>query len=257
MLSKNQVKQIQSLHLKKNRVEQGLFIAEGPKLSEEIIGSRIKVREIFALKNWLEKNHEAIHGSIAVTSVAEEELKKISTLSTPNQVVVICEIPHAEIDYTLVEKELTVFLDDIRDPGNLGTIIRVADWFGLSQVICSEECVEVYSPKTIMSSMGSISRVNVVTADFAEVKRNLQDKGKHVPVYGAVLSGENIYSAKDLSPGLLVIGNESNGISEKVMRGLTHRIKIPSSSKNGAESLNAAIAASLVIAEFFRRQEHC
>jgi TrmH family RNA methyltransferase len=257
MLSKNQVKKIQALHLKKNRVEQGLFIAEGPKLAEELIGSRIKVIEIFAVKSWLENNAERIDESVAITCITEEELKKISTLSTPNQVVLNCEIPVAKIDYRSVAKELTIFLDDIRDPGNLGTIIRVADWFGVSQVICSEGCVEIYSPKTIMSSMGSISRVHVVTADFAEVTGNMKEQEIQVPVYGAVLSGENIYSKKELPRGLLVIGNESNGISEKVLAGLTHRIKIPSSSKNGAESLNAAIAASLVIAEFFRRQEYC
>lgn len=255
MLSKNQAKKIQQLHLKKNRSEQGIFIAEGPKLAQEILGSEVRVLEIYGTKEWLQDFSN--EKRTAITEISEEELKKISTLSTPNQVMLICETPVHRLDLARMQNELTLYLDDIRDPGNLGTIIRVADWFGVKQVICSPGTTEIYGPKTIQSSMGSVTRVKAISLDFTELLADMKENKIAIPVYGALLSGENIYTREKLLPGLLVIGNESNGISEKVISGLTDRIKIPASSKNGAESLNAAVATSLVIAEFFRRSEYC
>jgi TrmH family RNA methyltransferase len=255
MLSKNQARKIQALHLKKNRVSEGLFIAEGPKLSAEILRSGIIIKEIYATKEWL--SHAEIPQLVPVTEISDDELKKISTLSTPNQVLMVCSTPVQEIDYNGIDSGINLYLDDIRDPGNLGTIIRLADWFGVSQVICSPGTAEVYSPKTIQSSMGSITRVKVVNCLFGDLLAGFKERRIAVPIYGALLEGENIYTAKQLAFGLIVIGNESNGISEDVISGLTHRIKIPASSKNGAESLNAAMAASLIVAEFYRRSLTC
>lgn len=250
MISKNEIKYIQSLHSKKNREEDGLFIIEGIKLVTEFISqSKFTVKEVFATAEYIH-NHKYLldNNHISFKEISEEDLKKISLQSSPNQVLAIVNAAVHELDTTILNSLTTLYLDDIRDPGNLGTIIRIADWFGIKQVICSPNCTELYNPKTLQASMGAVLRVNVLTLGFEIVLSHL----KSLPIYGAVLEGNDIYTSQ-LKNGLIVIGNEANGISEKVLKHITHPITIPAANSNGSESLNAANACAIICSEFHRQ----
>ncbi len=252
MLSKNQIKLINSLKIKKFRDQHNLFIAEGTKIVPELMTSAIKVKNIFATKMFLDKT--VIPKHIAVSEINANELSKISSLTTPNQVLAICEIPSYNINSLELNAKLTLALDNIKDPGNLGTIIRIADWFGIEAIICSNETTDAYNPKVIQSTMGSISRVNVLYTDlsnFIKLERNKKNN-----IYAAVLDGKNIYE-QHKSNGIIVIGNESVGISQDVLANITHKIRIPSFShlkqfSGEADSLNAAIATAIICSEFRR-----
>lgn len=250
MISKNQIKHIQSLHSKKNREEEGLFIIEGIKLVTEFISqSKFTVKEVFGIPEYINnRKSELLKNHIAFTEITEEELKKISLQTTPNQVLASVNVAKQELDKNVLSSSTTLYLDDIRDPGNLGTIIRIADWFGIKQVICSPNCTELYNPKTLQASMGAVLRVNVIAQNFQELLPQLKD----IPIYGAVLEGKTIYTSQ-LKNGLIVIGNEANGISEEVMKLITHRITIPAANSNGSESLNAANACAIICSEFHRQ----
>jgi TrmH family RNA methyltransferase len=250
MISKNQIKHIQSLHSKKNREEEGLFLIEGIKLVTEFIGQqKYAIKEVFATAEYI-SNHQSIleKNQINFSEISLEELKKISLQTTPNQVLAIVKECQQTLNTDVLISSTTLYLDDIRDPGNLGTIIRIADWFGIHQVICSPNCTELYNPKTLQASMGAVLRVNVVTQNFDE----LLPKLKEVPIYGALLEGKNIYTSK-LKHGLVIIGNEANGISNEVLKHITHPITIPAATNNGSESLNAANACAIICAEFYRQ----
>jgi len=253
MLSKNQLKYILQLHTKKGRAESGLFIAEGVKIVEELLVSDFTVKEVVctsvpALSERAEKT----------MLVSETELEKISGLVTPNEVLALVEIPQWELDVKTLESKLTLVLDDIQDPGNMGTIIRIADWFGIENIICSPNTVDCFNPKVVQSTMGSIARVKVhyVVLDqfLVELKAANKDGFK---IYGAVLEGTTIYNAKIEPKGLIVIGNESKGISTNVESMLTDKISIPNFShlklgRGEVESLNAAVATAIICAEFRR-----
>jgi TrmH family RNA methyltransferase len=236
MLTKNELKYIQSLYHKKHRDEEQLFVAEGPKLAEELINSEFVIKHIYALDTWIQKN-PAI--KVPLTEISEIELGRITNLQTPNEVVVI-----AEQAKTFGEPELpghlTIMLDGIQDPGNMGTIIRIADWFGINQIICSNDCVEMYNPKVVQSTMGSILRVKCWYKDF----ESLEFKNS-TPVFGALLNGKNIYAVGKVKEGVLVIGNESKGIREPMLSKITHPVTIPK--LGGAESLNAAVATGIIV----------
>ncbi len=250
MISKNQIKHIQALHSKKNREEEALFIVEGIKLVTEFINhQKFGIKEVFATIDYINGYKDILESkAISYTEIAEVDLKKISHLTSPNQVLAVVKKTNQILDTTLLNASTTLFLDDIRDPGNLGTIIRIADWFGIKQVICSPTTTELYNPKTLQASMGAVLRVNVVSMAFSE----LLDKAKNLPIYGAVLEGENIYTST-LKHGLLVIGNEANGISKEVLQKITHHITIPAANSNGSESLNAANACAIICSEFHRQ----
>lgn len=250
MISKNQIKHIQSLHSKKNREEEGLFIVEGIKLVTEFIGQqKFNIEEIFATAEYI-SNHQSVLqlNNINYLEISTDELKKISLQTTPNQVLAIVKVCQHTLNTDILNSSTNLYLDDIRDPGNLGTIIRIADWFGIHQVICSPNCTELYNPKTIQASMGAVLRVNVVTLNFEE----LLPKLKNIPIYGALLEGDNIYTCK-LQHGIIIIGNEANGISNDVIKQITHPITIPAASNNGSESLNAANACAIICSEFHRQ----
>lgn len=250
MISKNQIKHIQSLHSKKNRVEEGLFIIEGIKLITEFIGQqKFTVKEVFATTEYI-SNHQSIleTNKINYSEISLEELKKISLQTTPNQVLAIVKECQQTLDIDVLSSSTALYLDDIRDPGNLGTIIRIADWFGIHQIICSPNCTELYNPKTLQASMGAVLRVNVISQAFEE----LLPKLKNVPIYGALLEGKNIYTS-ELKHGLIIIGNEANGISNEVLKHITHAITIPAATNNGSESLNAANACAIICSEFYRQ----
>ncbi len=250
MISKNQIKYIQALHLKKNRDEQGLFIIEGVKLvSEFLIDPIFKIKEIFALKDFLTRNENILNDkNIPQSEITFEELAKISLQQAPNQVLAVVLKKKFSFTPTLLRDDLTLYIDDIRDPGNLGTIIRIADWFGIKQVACSPTTTDIYNPKALQASMGAILRTNVFYMDFEE----LMVGNNETPIYGAVLNGQNIYTTP-LKNGIIVIGNEANGISEHILSYVNTPITIPAASQNGSESLNAANACAIICAEFHRQ----
>ena len=236
MLSKNEVKYIQSLFHKKQRDEEKLFIAEGPKLAGELLDNQVNVKHVYATAKWLQNNQSV---KSPVTEISAIELGRISNLQTPNEVIVIAH-QLLQPDEPVLTGRLTIVLDGIRDPGNMGTIIRTADWFGIQQIVCSDDCVEIYNPKTVQSTMGSLLRVNWWYKNLFE-----WEPKKEIPVYGALLNGANIYSIRKVEEGLIVIGNESKGIREPFLSKITHPVTIPKTGK--AESLNAAVATGIIV----------
>lgn len=236
MLSKNEHKYIQSLCHKKHRDEEKLFIAEGPKLAEELLQSSFEIKHIYATRQWLQAQ-SILH--VPATEITEAELTRISNLQTPNQVFIIAKQKELANEPAFKDN-LTIVLDGIQDPGNMGTIIRIADWFGIKQIIASEDSVEIYNPKVVQSTMGSICRVDVWYKELPEMIADVD-----VPVYGALLNGESIYKIKNVKEGVLVIGNESKGIREHVKSKITHPVTIPR--VGGAESLNAGVATGIIV----------
>jgi TrmH family RNA methyltransferase len=255
MLSKNQLKFIRSLHQAKYRRQHGLFLAEGPKVVGELLQSGFRVRTICATTTWIGQANQKFPNNPEILSVTQKELERISTLQSPQEVVALVEMKEATAMQLPADDELVLVLDGIRDPGNLGTIIRTADWFGIPAVICSPDCVDVYNPKVVQASMGSIARVEVTYRQLEEV---LKSKPGKVNVYGAVLDGNNLYEQKIEKGGYLVIGSESHGISPATRPFVTHPLRIPAYNKTtgvAAESLNASMAAAIFCAEFRRRSK--
>lgn len=241
MLSKAQNKYIRSLTQQKYRKEHNVFIAEGDKICREWLNSSAKVNMIVALEPWADENRALInkHSEASLHIVTEQELETITALQTPNHVLLVVPVPEANTD--LQTTEWCIALDDIQDPGNMGTIIRIADWFGINHIVCSENCVDVYNPKVVQSAMGGHLRVQTHTTDLGNYLSTVK-----VPVYAATLNGENIYNIKSSSPLVLLIGNESKGISPSLIALATKEITIPRI--GGAESLNAGISTGILCA---------
>jgi len=240
MLGKSKIKYIQSLGQKKHRDDERLFIAEGPKIVAEMLDTvPDTVSQVYALSSWTRENEGRYNASL-ITEVSEEELSKISQLHTPNQVLaVIKQFPSSATP--AVNGNIILALDTIQDPGNLGTIIRIADWFGIAHIVCSHECADQYNPKVVQSTMGSIARVQL---HYTDLPAWLATQ-KKTRIYAAALEGQDITKMKKLSEGIIVIGNESKGISASVMEQVNVRITIPQKGK--AESLNAAVAAGIIV----------
>jgi len=252
MITKNQIKHINSLKSNKFRKTHNEFIVEGIKLVDEILNSNFEISSLYATANWIEENESNLPVNIEITEINEKELKSISGLTTPNEVLAIVKIPENDINTNTIYQDLILVLDKIRDPGNLGTMIRTADWFGIKNIICSNDTVDLYNPKVIQSTMGSVARVKV---HYTDLEKFLKEIPEDFPVYGTFLEGENFYKSKFPSKAIIVIGNESNGISDKIAQLITNRIFIPpfsSNQKQTAESLNASIATALVCSEFRR-----
>lgn len=254
MISKNQVQYIKSLAIAKFRTAKGQFIAEGPKLVCELLSSHYGCEKIFALPEWIENNRSKIKGKTSVVLISRDELNRISLQKTPNQVLAIINIPEQlPFNPEILSGQLVIMLDGINDPGNLGTIIRTADWFGISHIICSVNCADVYNPKVVQATMGSVFRVNVW---YESLKKILEHLSPEIPVYGTVLDGISIYQTNLSSTGVVIIGSESHGISSELKSFINTRISIPGyfvEDTITAESLNASVATALVIAEFRRR----
>jgi TrmH family RNA methyltransferase len=252
MLSKPQISFINSLREKKFRCEHNLFVAEGEKIVDEMITSGFKVKTIYALPDYAKRVQPAAETVI----ITEQELKKISGLKTPNEVVAVAEIPQYLPDVKSLACGLSLVLDEIQDPGNLGTIIRIADWFGVKDIICSPNSADAFNPKVIQSTMGSFCRVRV---HYSELVPFLQEVFKdNIPAYAAVTDGNNIYEANLSGKGMIILGNESRGISEIILKMPVNKISIPAFSGNdnksgAADSLNVAIAAGIICSEFRRR----
>jgi TrmH family RNA methyltransferase len=237
-ISKSQVKYIQSLSHKKFRDEAGVFVAEGPKVVGELLRiPGMRCRQVYAMKEWIAV--AAGLPGVPVAEVGEVELGRLSALATANQVVAVFEKPvFPPPDFN---KGITLVLDGIQDPGNLGTLVRVADWFGLSAVLCSPDCADVYNGKAIQSTMGSVGRVPVVYADPIAVVSGYSG----LPVFAAVLGGRDLYAMARVDAGFIVIGNESKGIRAGLLELATDGVTIPGAGR--AESLNAAVAGGIVI----------
>ncbi len=252
MLSKNKIKLIRSLNLKKNRSATGLFIAEGEKLVFDLLGSGVAISEVFSTSIVARKALE-IKSGLKVEIITKEELSKISFLKSSPEIIAICKIPVSEIDWDEIKDNLSLVLDEIQDPGNLGTIVRLADWFGIRNLICSEGCADLYNPKVVQSTMGAFARVKVHYVSIGEFLNHA--KQLDIPSYGACLDGENLYTCELSVNGLVVMGNEGNGISEIAARSIFRKINIPSYPPGHvtSESLNVAIAASVICSEFRRR----
>ena len=248
MLSKNKIKYIRSLELKKNRKEEKVFVAEGHKLVDDLMG-HFPCRLLTGTAEWF-SSHPGCHAD-EVIEVGQEELSRVSLQKTPQEVLAIFEQPVYELDSKVISKSLCLALDNIQDPGNLGTIIRLADWFGVEDIFCSTGTVDVFNPKTVQATMGAIARVKVHYCDLPKLISSL----KGIPVYGTFLDGNIIYSETLSANGLIVMGNEGNGISREVEALINRRLYIPNypQERETSESLNVAIATAVVCAEFRRR----
>jgi TrmH family RNA methyltransferase len=256
MLSKNQISFINSLHQKKFRKQEGLFIAEGEKIVDDLLASSFPIKTIVATDAFTERHHRRNRSSEWIEAT-ENELKKISSLTTPNKALAVAEIPVYEIVENEIGNSLSLVLDEISDPGNLGTIIRIADWFGIKNIICSEDTADCYNSKVVQASMGSLFRTKMHYQDL-ENFFEMNQKQMKLNVFGTMLKGENIYAADLSSTGLIVFGSESRGVGEELEKYFSKILFIPSYSteKNSSpDSLNVAVAAGIVCSEFRRREE--
>jgi len=261
-ISKSKIKLIHSLDSKKGRRESGLFIAEGPKVVGDLL-ELMPAKLIIATAAWLKVNDDRINGA-EIIEVSDEELKKASLLQHPQKVLALfpilnntdkndCHLVNLLTDKDKDGKQkLTIALDGVQDPGNLGTIIRIADWFGISDIICSHDTVDAFSPKVVQATMGSIARVHIHYADLENLIKALPD---NYPVYGTFLDGSDLYDKQLSAGGIIVMGNEGKGISQPVRALVNQRLLIPNYPKGRktADSLNVAIATAITCAEFRRR----
>lgn len=251
MITQNQIKFVRSLQLKKFRDENRQYIAEGPKIIEEILLAELPIELLVARKEWIENNTSLLsEKKITPIEVSEKELSRISNLTKPNQVLAVLKIPDPT---TINDNDLTetcLALDNISDPGNLGTIIRTADWFGIKTILCSENCVELYNPKVIQSTMGSFMRVKVHYCNLVSFLPSIKDK---TTILGTFTNGIELSRIDKKKNALIIIGNESTGISAALEKYIDVKVAIPSPNKSGkkyAESLNASIAAAVMCYEF-------
>ena len=242
MLEKATAKLIKKLQQKKQRKKENLFVVEGEKIVREAMQSDFRINMAFATKEWLDDSGVLNSERSVFKEVDSKELKKISSLSSPQEVLAVLEIPKKS-DVPISGNKLILALDRIQDPGNLGTIIRIADWFGISDVVCSEDCVDAFNPKVLQATMGSVFRVRV---HYLNLEKWLKDQD--ADVYGALLGGKNLWQQELKKEGVLLMGNESSGISEELMKLVTIPVSIPSF--GGAESLNVAVATAIICAEF-------
>lgn len=251
MLSRNDIKTIKSLGQKKFRLETGLFVAEGPKLVSDLSG-HFHCRLLAATKECLDSHPEL--KADRIECVSHDELEKASFLTSPQNVTALFSIP--EYSFSLndaASRNLVLALDAVQDPGNLGTIVRIADWFGIKDIVCSKDTADIYNPKAVQATMGAMARVRLHYLDLEKELRAL--KGK-TAIFGTFLDGRDIYATELEKNGIIVMGNEGNGISPEIEAVVSHRLYVPNWPKNAptSESLNVAVATAVVCAEFRRRQ---
>ena len=247
MISKNQIKYIRQLEQKKFRKRENCFVAEGPKVVGDLM-RQYQPKAIFATEDW---NGIGLTEPVPVSRVTDEELRRISFLQTPQQVLALFPIPEHTSYLSPLTSHLYLALDSVQDPGNLGTIIRIADWFGIDTIFCSEDTADAYNPKVVQATMGSLAHVHIIYTDLLQLFETLPND---FPVFGTLLDGEDIYQQPLSNYGIIVMGNEGNGISEAVRQRVTHRLLIPNFHQGpSAESLNVAIATAITCSEFRRR----
>jgi TrmH family RNA methyltransferase len=254
MLSKNKIRFLVSLQKKKVRDELRLFIIEGDKLVKEFLNAGMSVKSIYATNEFLNSlPDERIKDIKDIYQVNFEELDQISSLKTPHNVLAVVHMPDIQNNYENVSKSLCIALDFVQDPGNLGTIIRTAAWFGIRNIVCSPDCADLYNPKVIQASMGAIIHTNVTYTSLPEFLSSARARG--LPIYGTLLEGHSIYDYKLVSPGVILLGNESKGISGNLIPCISDRIMIPkiNTFSDGIDSLNVSMAAAIICSEFARR----
>jgi len=256
MISRNQISLIKSLDRKKYRQAEKCFVAEGVKIVREVLdlpgGGPFKVRALFCTESWLKEHGEGFSNPPdTLQEITDHELLKISHLTTPNQVLALIDLPEQSTFSVDFERDLILGLEQVQDPGNCGTLIRLAEWFGLSGMVFSPDCADIYSPKVVQASMGSIFRIQLMECDLQTQIRSWPES---FPIYGTRLDGENMYSAKLTPHGMILMGNESRGLSPNLSSLVSKSLKIPDFSASGSiDSLNVAIAGALVCSEFKRR----
>lgn len=253
MISKSTIKLIKSLAQKKIRVKENLFFVEGDKNVSEVLKSDFTVEKLFATNSFLLDNKQYITKAQLIIEVNHAEIKKASILKNPQNSLAICSLPILKKLPEKLNNNVSLFLDEIQDPGNLGTIIRICDWFGIEYLFSSPNTVDFYNPKVIQASMGSFSRVQFWNASFNAVAKIAQNS--QTQIFGAFLDGQNIYNENLPQKALLVVGNEGNGIGDEIKNKIDKKIKIPefTFNKNGAESLNVSVATAIICSEFKRK----
>ena len=248
MISKNQIKFVRQLEQKKFRKAENLFIAEGHKVVGDLLAAGFRPTQVFATNDWI-----SLNPTVSAIEVTPNELARLSLQQHPQQVLALFPIPNYNPSSPINQQpsHLSLLLDNIQDPGNLGTIIRIADWFGIGTIYCSPGTVDAWNPKVVQATMGSIARVNIIYIDPDELFNQLP---ADYPIYGTFLDGDNIYTQKLTPHGLIVMGNEGNGISDAVREKVSHKLLIPDFHKGDtADSLNVAIATAITCSEFRRR----
>lgn len=250
MLTKAQLKLIKSLEHKKFRKETALFVAEGGKTVGDLLECGLECELIIADKEWISKH--TLPTKKEITEVSSEDIKKASFLRTPQGVLALFRIPQYETSNSHPARELCLALDNVQDPGNMGTIIRIADWFGIEHIYCNSGSADAYNPKTVQATMGAIGRVKIHYTDLPAFIASL---GSDIPVYGTFLNGENIYSRQLTECGLVVMGNEGNGIGKECKALINERLFIPNypAGRDTSESLNVSTATAIICSEFRRR----
>ncbi len=245
MITKAEIQQVRSLSDKRGRTEAGLFVAEGEKLVGELRTSHLRVRRIYAL--------DGLFSGPEVTTVSPKEMERLSLLKTPSKALALVETPRYELHPDRIAGRLVLALDDVGNPGNMGTIIRLADWFGIADVVCSESSADCFNPKVVQATMGAILRVRVHYTDLPHFLRGAA--AQHIPVYGTFLDGEAIGGAGLTPDGIILMGNEGHGISDACARYVSRKLFIPPypADRRGSESLNVAMATGIVCHEFRRR----
>jgi len=254
MISKNTIKRLNKLSLKKNRLKERQFIVEGDKMVLELAASDYEVTELFVTPGLESSVRKIFLENTSIQVIPHDELKKISLLKTPQNSLAICKMPDPPCFPLYLEEKLSLYLDSVQDPGNLGTILRICDWFGIQNVFVSPETVDLYNPKVIQASMGSFARVRVYETNFETVKE-LAAKS-NITTYGAFMNGENVYKQTLAEKAILVLGNEGNGIRSEIENLINQKLSIPNFSvnKQKAESLNVSVATAILCSEFKRKQ---
>lgn len=250
MISRARIKWIKSLEMRKYRQQHNAFVAEGPKLVGELLPYSTPLY-VAAIKEWLEQNRHLLGAVKEVNEVTQEELERASLLRTPQSVLAVMPIPkNLNLQPSIFDEQLVLALDGVQDPGNMGTILRIADWFGIHHILCSDGTADVYNPKCVQSCMGALARVEVHYCNLPEVLREVQ-----TPIYGTFLDGTDIYQEALSQNGIIVMGNEGNGISKEVAKLVNRRLYVPNFPMGSltTESLNVAVATGIVCAEFRRR----
>lgn len=251
MISKNKIKHIRALTLKKNRKAEGVFVAEGPKTVGDIL-VRQRALTIVATDEWVQQHHDEAQRTDELIVVTEEELTKTSLQQNPQQVLAVFKQTEEELTADSIGKKLVLALDGVQDPGNLGTIIRIADWFGIDTIVCSPDTADVYNPKVVQATMGSIARVRV---SYMDLKPLFEVLPPTLPIYGTLLEENNMYSEQLSHNGIIIMGNEGKGISPQIRQFITKGLRIPNypEGRDTADSLNVAVATAIICAEFRRR----
>jgi TrmH family RNA methyltransferase len=245
MLSKSQIKKLRGLQRKKERRNSGLYVVEGKKIVEEILDSSTDWSELYATSNWF-REHSKYEELDKSFEISEKDLAQVSTLKTPNEVLLVLNQNNGQ-GFTEVKSEKVILaLDGVKDPGNMGTIIRLADWFGVKHILCTSDSVDQYNPKTVQSAMGSIHRVQLHYGDLAQM---LSDLNTH-QIYACDLDGASIYKTDFTEQSILLMGSESHGISDEILDLVNQKITIPSFSNSGIDSLNVATATAIVLSDF-------